>query len=292
MPFRATCGWRRAGDGRLMDLIQPMAYALFLWWFATGLIFYLDQLPVQTFRWSMAGATVLLGASLFTVWFTASDGSVLAVYSSFTAGLIAWGWQEISLYTGYVTGPRKQSCSAGCSGWRHFGHAIAVNLWHEIAIVLGALAIAVLCWNSENQWGLWSYLLLWAMHLSARLNVFLGVRNVSAEFVPPHMAVLKSFLSHKPMNLLFPFSITAATAGSVLLLGEAIAAQDPSIKAGYSLLAALACLAVFEHWLLMVPLPVEKLWQWSMPRRQGAAKLRNSNPDGFNYTAYTNRLTP
>ena len=49
------------------------------------------------------------------------------------------------------------------------------------------------------------------MHLSARLNVFLGVRNVSEEFVPAHMEVLKSFLTRKPMNLLFPVSVTAAT---------------------------------------------------------------------------------
>jgi len=267
-----------------MEYALPIAYALVLWWFATGLIFYLDQLPVATFRWTMLGGTAVLAAALWTVWTVADDGSLTAVYASFTAGVLAWGWQELSLYTGYVTGPRKQSCPAGCSGWRHFGHALGVNLWHEIAIVAVAVALYALCGQAVNNWGFCAYLLLWAMHLSARLNVFLGVRNVSEEFVPAHMAVLKSFLTRKPMNLLFPFSITAATIGAVLLFQEAFAAELAEERAGWSLLAALAALAVFEHWMLMLPLPVEKLWKWSLPQRRDAAKSRNSIPPKFDYT--------
>jgi putative photosynthetic complex assembly protein 2 len=275
-----------------MAYALPIAYALCLWWFSTGLIFYLDQLPVRTFRWSMAGATALLGLSLYVIWCLASDTSLWAVYASFTAGVLAWGWQEISLYTGFVTGPRKHRCPEGCAGWRHFGHAIGVNLWHEIAIIAVAAVILVLSWGSENQWGLWSYLLLWIMHLSARLNVFLGVRNVSEEFVPAHMDVLKSFLTRKPMNLLFPVSVTGGTIAAVLLFQNAVSAANPGDMAGFSLLAALASLAVFEHWLLMLPLPVEKLFTWSLPQGRNAAKSRNSNRPRFDYTALKTNLTP
>ena len=275
-----------------MDYALPIAYALCLWWFSTGLIFYLDQLPVRTFRWSMAGATALLLASLYVIWSGGADVSLWGVYAAFTAGVIAWGWQEISLYTGFVTGPRKHRCAEGCSGWRHFGHAIGVNLWHEMAIIGVAVVIAVLSWGNENQWGLWSYLLLWVMHLSARLNVFLGVRNVSEEFVPAHMEVLKSFLTRKPMNLLFPVSVTGGTIGAVLLFQQAMSASDPAAVAGFSLLAALASLAVVEHWLLMLPLPVEKLFRWSLPGRRDAAKSRKSNMPHFDYTTLKTNLTP
>lgn len=268
-----------------MDYALPIAYALCLWWLSTGLIFYLDQLPVRTFKWSMAGATGILVVSLYVIWTSGADTSLWGVYASFTAGVLAWGWQEISLYTGFVTGPRKHRCEAGCSGWRHFGHAISVNLWHEIAIIVVAAVIAFLSWGSDNQWGLWSYLLLWVMHLSARLNVFLGVRNVSEEFVPAHMEVLKSFLTRKPMNLLFPVSVTGGTIAAVLLFQQAFSAAVPGAVAGFSLLAALASLAVVEHWLLMLPLPVEKLFRWSLPHRRNAAKSRNSNLPRFDYTA-------
>lgn len=275
-----------------MDYAIPIAYALCLWWFATGLIFYLDQLPVRTFRWSMAGATVVLALCLYVIWGSSEDRSLWAAYSAFTAGVLAWGWQEISLYTGFVTGPRKQHCKAGCSGWKHFGHAIGVNLWHELAIIAVAIFIWRLCSGEENQWGLWAYLLLWAMHLSARLNVLLGVRNVSEEFVPTHMAILKGFLTRKPMNLLFPVSVTAGTTTAILLFQRAFLTQDPAEIAGFSLLGALAALAVVEHWLLMLPLPVEKLWHWSLPHRRNAAKSRNSTPPAFDYTALETNLTP
>lgn len=275
-----------------MDYALPIAYALCLWWFSTGLIFFLDQLPVRTFRWSMAGATGVLLISLYVIWSSGADTSLWGVYASFTAGVLAWGWQELSLYTGFVTGPRKHRCVAGCSGLKHFGHAIGVNLWHEIAILVVAVVIAFISWGNDNQWGLWSYLLLWVMHLSARLNVFLGVRNVSEEFVPAHMEVLKSFLTRKPMNLLFPVSVTGGTIGAVLLFQGALAATNPGEAAGLTLLAALAGLAVVEHWLLMLPLPVEKLFRWSLPRREDAAKSRNSNTTRFDYTTLKTNPTP
>lgn len=275
-----------------MAYALPIAYALCLWWFSTGLIFYLDQLPARTFRWSMAGATGLLILALYVSWAVQGDTSIWGVYAGFTAGVLAWGWQELSLYTGYVTGPRKQRCAEGCSGWRHFGHAIEVNLWHEIAIIAVAILIAALSWGSANQWGLWTYLLLWIMHLSARLNVFLGVRNVSEEFVPAHMDVLKSFLTRKPMNLLFPVSVTAGTIGALLLFQKASSAGEPGVAAGLTLLAALASLAVVEHWLLMLPLPVERLFRWSLPNRRNAAKSRKSIPPSFDYTALKTNLTP
>ena len=124
-----------------------------------------------------------------------------------------------------------------------------------------------------NSWGLWAYLLLWAMHLRARLNVFLGVRNVSEEFVPAHMAVLKSFLTRKPMNLLFPFSITAATIGAVLLFQQAFSADLAEERAGWSLLAALAALAVFEHWMLMLPRACGKAVEMEPARPPGRGEI-------------------
>ena len=254
-----------------MSLGLPIAFALLFWWFSTGVIFYLDSLPTRTFKWSMAAATMLFAAALVCLWQTSGDRSLPAVYAAFSSAVVAWGWQEMSLYMGYVTGPRKHRCAEGCSGWRHFGHAIAANLWHEIAIIATAAVIVVLTWNAANHAGVWAFLLLWGMHLSARLNVFLGVRNVSEEFVPPHMEVLKSFLTRKPMNLLFPVSVTAATVIAVMLFTWAATESGTAARTEYLLLASLAALGVLEHWLLVLPLPVEKLFAWSLSRRRQKA---------------------
>jgi putative photosynthetic complex assembly protein 2 len=47
------------------DHILPVLYTLFLWWFSTGLIVWLDGLPQRTFRWSLGAATLLATAALY-----------------------------------------------------------------------------------------------------------------------------------------------------------------------------------------------------------------------------------
>ena len=94
------------------------------------------------------------------------------------------------------------------------------------------------------------------------------------------------------MNLLFPISVTAGTVTAIILFQLAFHSENPAEIAGFSLLGALAALAVVEHWLLMLPLPVEKLWHWSLPNRRNAAKSRNSIPPAFDYTALETNLTP
>ncbi|MGI3777705.1 MAG: putative photosynthetic complex assembly protein PuhE, partial [Janthinobacterium lividum] len=173
--------------------VFPALFALFVWWFSTGVIMYLDGLPRPTFKWSMLGATVLLAASLYGLHATGSDTSVRGAYVGFTCGLLAWGWQEISFYMGFVTGTRKQPCEEGCRGWRHFGHAIQTSLWHELAIIAAAIAVVALTWHAPNQVGMWTFMVLWWMHQSAKLNVFLGVRNLNEEFLPEHLQFLRSF---------------------------------------------------------------------------------------------------
>ena len=230
-----------------------IAYVILLWGISTAVILYLDSLPPRTFPASMAAATLVLAGCGGVIWWLSEAQSVAAVAASFAAGFLAWGWTEMALYMGYVTGPRKRRCPAGCAGAAHFGHAVQANLWHELAVIGFALAI----WQSGNVTATWCFLMLWLMHLSARLNVFLGVRNVSEEFVPDHMDVLKGFLRRRRMNPLFPFS-TAALAGLTIYL----ALQPPQFATVMA--ATLAAIGLLEHVLLMLPLPIEKLFRWSL----------------------------
>jgi len=247
-----------------MSYALPIAYAVFTWWFCTGIIFYLDGLPVRTFRWSMLAATAVLILSIWGLWNLSDNTASHAPFIAFTCGVLAWGWLEISLYMGYVTGPRTKRCMVGCSGWRHFIHAVEANLWHELAILAVAFTIVAVSWDGSNQIGMWTFLVLWWMHLSARLNVFLGVRNVSEEFVPAHMDVLKGFLTRKPMNLLFPVSVTVLTGVAVVVFMAATSADTAFETTSLALLGALLTLGLLEHWLLMLPLPAEKLWRWAL----------------------------
>lgn len=247
----------------------PVLYTLCLWWLGTGIVIYLDGLPRPTLPWTLAGATLLLAAALAGVALSASAPSVAGAYVAFTAGFAVWAWLEISFYTGYVTGPRRRPCAPGCRGWRHFGHALLVSLYHELALLaLGAVLVA-LTWGAENRMGLWTFLVLAGMHESARLNVFLGVRNLNEEFVPEHLHHLRSFLRRRPMNLLFPVSVSVSTVGLVLLVQQA-AQAEPFAAVGLTLVATLLALAIVEHWLLVLPLPAGALWQWGLRSREAS----------------------
>ena len=249
--------------------VFPALFALFVWWFSTGVIMYLDGLPRRTFKWSMVGATAVLAASLYGLYASRGDTTLGGAYAGFTCGLLAWGWQEISFYMGFVTGTRKQPCEEGCRGWRHFGHAIQTSLWHELAIIGAAIVVVALTWHAANQVGMWTFMVLWWMHQSAKLNVFLGVRNLNEEFLPEHLQFLRSFLTKKPMNLLFPVSITVSTVILVRLVDAAIAPGATRFEAaGFCFLSVLMALAVLEHWLLVLPLPAAALWGWSLSSRK------------------------
>jgi putative photosynthetic complex assembly protein 2 len=266
-------------------------FAAFLWWFSTGVIFFLNLRSVHTFRWSMLAGSIVAAGSLYGLWASAQTQSVAAGFAAFTCGLLVWGWHTMSFYMGIVTGPRREPCPDDSQGLQRFVHATATSLYHELAITATAALIVVLTWQQPNLFGLWTFILLWAMHISAKLNVFLGVRNLNVEFIPKRLSYLSSYFRHQPMNLLFPISVTAGTVVTVMLIQQALAAEPGTLAAvGYTLLATLSALAVIEHWFMVLPIRSETLWRWSLKassndrkptlQEKGRRILRASADDG------------
>ena len=243
----------------------PVLFALFIWWFSTGVILYLDGLPRRSFRWSMIGATVLLAAALWGLWWSSEDASIGGAFVAFTCGLLVWGWHEISFLTGLVTGPRKTPCPPGSTGWRRFLRASETIIHHEIAIAVTAALIVALTWGGANQTGLWTFVILWLMRLSTKLNIFLGVPNLTEEFLPAHLHYLKTYFRKSGINPLFPVSVSVSTVITVLIALEAVEPlATPYQAASATFLATLMALAVLEHWLLVLPIPDAVLWRWAL----------------------------
>lgn len=253
----------------MLELALAAAAAIALWWASTGAIIYLDGLPATTFRWSMLGGSLLALAAIWGLAASSIQATPAGAYIAFTCGLVAWGWQTMSFYMGYITGPRKTPCPPGLTGLPRFLAAASTNVSHEAAIVAGALLIATLTADAPNQFGLWTYLVLWWMHLSGKLNVYFGVPNLSEEFIPEHLGYLRSYMRKRPMNLLFPISVTVSTVITAWLVMVAASHPAGSFDAiGYTLLATMMALAVLEHWLLVLPLPAMALWNWSLTSRK------------------------
>ena len=48
----------------MADLLIAASFAVFVWWFSTGLVLLLDGLPRGTFRWSLVISSLLAVAAL------------------------------------------------------------------------------------------------------------------------------------------------------------------------------------------------------------------------------------
>ena len=244
----------------LADYGLPILATLALWWGSTGAIFYADSLPRWTFPWTMGAATLLVALALWGLAATADDVNAGAAYGAFSYGLIAWGWVVVAFYTGYITGPLKQPCPPELRGLTRFVEAARTGLYHELAALSGAVVLLAMTHGRANQFGIWTYLALWWMHQSAKLNVFFGVPNLGEEMLPEHLRYLASYMTRRPMNMFFPISVTVSTVATVLLVERAAAATTQYEIIGSTMLATLMALAVAEHWFLVAPMNANALW--------------------------------
>ena len=196
----------------ILDITTPLIFAAFIWWFSTGAILWLDRRPRETFGWSFAAATIIAVAALIALFISAHEQSVASAYVAFSASIVIWGWHEMSFLMGFITGPNRHPLPAGAFGWPRFFLASATIIHHEIALAVTAVILVALCWGQPNTIGAITFLVLWALRLSAKFNLFLGAPYRAEEMLPTHLAHLKSYFRDRRMNALFPFSIVGGVA--------------------------------------------------------------------------------
>jgi len=265
MPCRLKFGSRLFGDVGMSDSLIAALVAIFLWWFTTGVILFLVTSLAQRRIAVTFASTAMLTGSIVLLHMFSDDLSASGVYLSFVAALGVWGAIEISFLGGIVTGPNRQELLLHLRGVQRFWAATRVVLWHELFILAVGVLLAWSMASGSNQIGIITFSILWIMRLSAKLNLYLGVRNTGERLLPAHLNYMSSYFSRRSMNLLFPFSITLGTLLSAWLFHKAFAVGAGEYYViGFMLAATLASLAVLEHWFLMLPLPLEALWRWGL----------------------------
>lgn len=249
--------------------VAPLAFALVLWWVATGVILYLDGLPPRTHRWTMLGASIVGVAGLATLVMT-RDGSVSgSAYIAFAAALGVWAWVEVAFLLGYATGSRRSPCPAGASGWRRARYAFETIVHHEALLLAALVAVVAVAWGEPNPTGAWTFVALYVLRQSTKLNLFLGVRNLSEGFLPPKLRYLASYFRQRRMNALWPFSVLATCAAAWPIAAAAGGSGTPD--GSHELVVALLLLGVVEHLMLVLPMSPERLWRWSVAAPSGPA---------------------
>ena len=215
-------------------------------------------------RVGLIGAAILFPLCLAVLAASAVATGVAGVYVAFTAAILLWGTQEVAFLSGFLTGPRPMPCPPGATGLDRLGAALGAILYHELALLATSAAVVAVTWQSANMFGALTFLVLWIMRVSAKLNLFLGVPVLNDEVMPDRIAYLRSYFRRGPVNPFFPISVLVAV---LMIVGFVDAAADPeatrAANVGYSLLFGLTALALAEHIFMLVPLPIARLWKWS-----------------------------
>jgi putative photosynthetic complex assembly protein 2 len=245
-----------------------MVVTLLVWFFATGLIAWLDNRDRATFprALALAGAGGILGLAAVVA------GSVMSgmagAYIGFIGALMVWSWHEASFLMGAVAGPRREPSRPDARGWDRFIDASSTLIYHEIALALTALLLLSLSWNAPNPTGAQVFVLLFALRLCSKLVLYAGVPNEIGTLLPPHLQYLCSYFGPQRFSGAFVCSLIATISLALWLGSNALAAPASSAEAvSASLLFALATLGALEHVFFALPFRDGALWGWALPSR-------------------------
>jgi putative photosynthetic complex assembly protein 2 len=112
------------------------------------------------------------------------------------------------------------------------------------------------------------------MRVSAKLNLYFGVRHNGAQYLPAHLLYLGSYFRIRSMTPWFVLSMLAACLAWAWMLWRAQQGLV-EVTTGWVLLASLLGLAIVEHAMMVLPWPMEKLWGWALSQ-PGNGKAANA----------------
>ncbi|NBD29058.1 MAG: DUF3623 family protein [Alphaproteobacteria bacterium] len=254
-------------------------FALFAWWFSTGVILIVvrraDRAGAAARRAATWGALPLLALGIWGFVTTLDGTGLQAAYGAFLSALAIWGWIELAFLTGAITGPNLHPCPAKLPEWERFLRAWGTVAYHEMLLTAALITLWFLGHGAENIFGLWVFTTLYFARISAKLNLYFGVPKINTEFIPEALSHLSSHFRISRLNWVFPISITALTYASACWLERLFSATSAGDVVGFALLSAITMLAALEHWLMVLPLPDEKLWRWMLPAPPDATTKRN-----------------
>ncbi len=254
---------------RWVSVVQAAILVGVFWWLATGLLLGLPQSSngrqVAAVVASLVGGSGLALAILYR-----NDDAPRAAWIGFVAGGTLWAWVQAALYGGWLVGPGADSSEAlPASRWAEAMLALKEISWSEAASIGVLVLTAVLAIGAKNRMPFWTVLLLWSAHQLARLNVFLGVANASADLLPSHLSFLKRFFGPPDNSPLLPLSIVLCGAVALLLFRYGWKSGRLFDRRAGLLLGVLAALAALEHVFLGFP---GSLGLWDVFLKSGPGK--------------------
>ena len=250
-----------------MAWFWPIPVAIALWWLSTLALLWRLRLPEQTYPATLRAMHGVLILGVLAIAGSAQLATPLGALLAFAGALAVWSWHEATYFFGWITGPRPAGCPVGATMRQRFAYGIQASLYHEVLVVLTVLVLGAALWQGANTVALQTFIVLWLMRWSSKLNIFVGVNNLHMEYWPSHLKYLESYVG-AASNRVFPLSVVLAAGLAYWLVQPVLGqAQSNFDVASVSLLLTLLALAIVEHICLLVPVPDALLW--SLARRDG-----------------------
>lgn len=242
-----------------MSLLTPILIVIAVWWFGTGIVLYLQQRIAIVRTPLIATLSVLSIGSLIALYAGSNGTQPWHSYVGFIAAIVLWGCIELSYYTGLVSGVHKRACPDGLGTTKRFKLALGASIWHEVSVLFTGGVVVTLLLHAQNPAGLYSFLVLWLMRWSSKLNLFFGVPNFNTDWFPKRLAYAHSYIRRAPVTLFFPLSVLVASLVAIQLITSSLA--KPPTEALTTLLpAVLLLLAILEHLFMALPIADSELW--------------------------------
>ncbi|MEM9307814.1 MAG: putative photosynthetic complex assembly protein PuhE [Pseudomonadota bacterium] len=252
-----------------MTIWTAALFALFVWWFSTGAILWVVKTADRKGSGAGVKATLMslpmLVLGFVGYWISLNDTSAFGACLAFLSALGIWGWIEVTFLTGLVTGPCRYALPSDTPEWERFLRAWGTLAYHEMLLVTTLVILILIGREGANIFGIWTFAVLFFARLSAKFNLYLGVPYINVAFLPDALTHLATYFRRRSLNWLFPVSVSALTFATACWLERVYMAQTDGQLIGFTLLTAITALALLEHWMMVLPIPDEKLWRWMLP---------------------------
>lgn len=232
---------------------RAVGLVILFWWAATGVIIAMQANAVTRFT-GLVVATMLAVVGVAEMRAVRDDTSPSGIRRAFLGGAMLWAWVSASFYGGYITGIHPAGPVPAAPSWGAVWPAIAATLVTDAAALLIWIGGYAVDRDARNRTGIWTLALFWGVQQVAKLNVFFGVENPAANFLPPHLAYLRQFFG-PPVNS--PFLMASTVGVAIAMLWASVSArraQDAGRREAATIYATILGLAVLELIVLGVTL--------------------------------------
>lgn len=240
-----------------------LALVVGFWWAATGVTLAMQQSALAgTVSLVVATVMAVVGAVLINA--SRRNTTVQGARFAFLGSSLVWWWCSTLFYAGI--GVRINSnVEVGPRTFELALQAILATLRADLFGVFALVAVAVAVWRSPNRLAFWTLLTFWSTLQTAKLNVFMGVRNSGADWLPEHLSGLSQFFGPAVNSWLLPLTIAGLCACLILVVHRAQIEKRDFARHASAMIALLLALAVVEHVFLGLDMSLP-LWEIFKPR--------------------------